>query len=156
MNNEIFNKKIGLIRKKLWEKESAFSEFSGVCGRYAAFISVCDIEQRAYVFRASGESPKAAWENVRAEAAQFVYAEDIDPLWVKADITVKGERRSFNGLLSDISGCYNEFFRRGIAFDEHLDFAFIEAEINGNYLINYKKKTVELPVINDYLAECDV
>ena len=147
-----------MIWNKLSENggEKVFSDFAGVCGRYAAFISVSDIEQRAYVFRASGDSPKAAWENVRAEAAQFVYSEDIDPLWVKADITFKGERKSFEELLSEISGCYNEFFRRGIAFDDKLEYAFIEAEINGSYLINYKKKTIELPAINNYLAECDV
>ena len=75
MNNENFNKKVELIWNKLSENggEKVFSDFAGVCGRYAAFISVSDIEQRAYVFRASGDSPKAAWENVRAEAAQFVY-----------------------------------------------------------------------------------
>lgn len=158
MNNEIFNKKVGLLWKKLSEKieGGVFSEFSKLCGRYAAFISVSDIEQRAYVFRASGDSPKAAWENVRADAAQFIYSEDIEPLWVKADITVKGERVKFEELLSRISGDYNEFFRRGIAFDDELDFALIEAEINGGYLINYKKKTIELPVINKYLADCDV
>lgn len=157
MNNEIFNKKVELIRKKLSEKfdENAFSGFSDVCGRYAAFISVCDIEQRAYVFRASGESPKAAWENVRADAAQFVYSEDLEPMWVKADITFKGERKSFEGLLAEISECCNEFFRRGISFDDTLETAFIEAELNGNYLINYKNKTIDLPTVNNYLAECD-
>ncbi len=158
MNNEIFSKKVGLIGKMLFEKvgDDKFSAFSSVCGRYAAFISVCDIEQRAYVFRASAESPKAAWENVRAEAAQFVYSEDLDPLWVKADITVKGERVRFDELLSQISECYEEFFRRGIAFDDNMDVALIEAEINGNSLINYKKKVIELPVINNYLTDCDV
>lgn len=157
MNNEIFNKKVGLIWKKLSEKveSETFSGFSDVCGRYAAFISVCDIEQRAYVFRSSGESPKAAWENVRADAAQFVYSEDLNPLWVKADITFKGERRSFEELLSEISGCYNEFFRRGISFDDKLETALIEAEINGNYLINYKDKTIDLQTVNSYLTDCD-
>ncbi len=157
MNNEIFSKKVDLIRDKLSELggEKLFSEFADVCGRYAAFISVCDIEQRAYVFRASADSPKAAWENVRAEAAQFVYSEDLNPLWVKADITFKGERVTFDELLSRISGCYNEFFRCGIAFDDDLDVALIEAEINGSYLINYKNKNLELTAINNYLAECD-
>lgn len=158
MNNEIFNKKVGAIWNKLLERdlEKVFSDFSGVCGRYAAFISVCDIEQRAYVFRASGDTPKAAWENVRAEAAQFVYSEDVEPLWVKADITAKGEKKSFEELISMISGCYNEFFRRGIAFDDKLDLSFIEAELNGSGLIDYKNKTIELTEINNYLAECDV
>lgn len=157
MNNEIFNNKAERLRKKLAEKieSGVFDEFSGICGRYTAFISVCDIEQRAYVFRSSGETPKAAWENVRADAAQFVYSEDIEPMWVKADITVKGERVKFSELISRIEGCYNEFFRRGIAFDDELDTALIEAEINGSYLINYKNKTIDLPTLNNYLADCD-
>lgn len=156
MNNEIFNKKADLLTARLFYDEKRFEGFSEVCGRYAAFISVCDIKQRAYVFRASAGSPRAAWENVRADAAQFVYLEDIDPLWMKADITFKGERVSFSEMIKRIEDGFNEFFRRGIAFDEELETALIEAEINGNYLINYKKKTIELSVINNYLTECEV
>lgn len=157
MNNENFNNKAERIRKKLLEKieSGVFEDFSEVFGRYAAFISVCDVEQRAYVFRASGETPKAAWENVRADAAQFVYSEDIDPIWVKADITFKGERVKFSELLSRIAGSYNEFFRRGIAFDDELETSLIEAELNGSYLIDYKNKTIDLTALNNYLADCD-
>ncbi len=156
MNNEIFNKKADLLCTQIFANEKAIGEFSEVCGRFAAFISVCDIERRAYVFRASADSPRAAWENVRADAAQFVFNEDIDPLWMKVDITKNGERVKFGDVIEKISKGYAKFFRRGIAFDDKLDAALLEAELNCCGIINYKKKLVDLPALNNYLADCDI
>lgn len=156
MNNDIFNKKADLLYSQLFKKEKEIGAFSEVCGKFAAFISVCDIERRAYVFRACADTAKAAWENVRADAAQFVFNEDVNPLWMKADVTLKGERVPFSEVIRRISKVNKKFFRRGIAFDDKLERAFIEAELNTSPIINYDKKLIDLPALNKYLADHDL
>ena len=151
--NDLFNKKTGLLFDKL---KGDHEEFAKLCGRYAAFISVSDTHEQAYVFRGSGNSVSEAWDKARASAEEFIASDDLEPVWVKGDITVKGERAALSTVINRISKGYRCFFRRGIAFDETLDTAFIEAELNANSLISYKKKTIELTVLNKYLANCEL
>ncbi|MCM1167887.1 MAG: glycosyl hydrolase family 88, partial [Ruminococcus sp.] len=139
--------------------ENGLDEFNGfaeLCGRYAAFISVSDVHQQAYVFRASGESVGGAWDNAAAAASEFIAAEEFSPVWVKGDITFKGERAALSDVIEAVGSGYGKFFRRGISFDENLDAAFIEAELNSFSLISYKKKTIELVKLNKYLAGCEL
>ncbi len=130
----------------------------GVCeaGRCAAFVSVCDTNERAFVFRASGDSREGAWDSACAKAADFVRKYNYAPVWIKGDVMANSERVEFTELLRQVAESRNEFFRRGIAFDDELETAMIEAEINGNRVITYKEHTIELTRVNRYLAECDV
>lgn len=41
-------------------------------GKYAAFISVCDINTRAAVLRGVGESPETAWDSACRNAREYV------------------------------------------------------------------------------------
>lgn len=155
---DIFNEKADLLLEKLLGNKGfgQFDGFSAVCGRFAAFISVSDAQQRAYVFRAASGTLEVAWKTAKAEAESFVSAEELDPVWVKADLTAKGEKAALSDVISEISRGYGEFFRRGISFDENLETALIEAEINGSSVISYKKKTIELSAVNKYLADCEL
>lgn len=153
-NTELFNAKAELLFEKL--NGADYEEFAKLCGRYAAFISVSDIHEQAYVFRSSGVSVREAWDKARAAAEEFIAAEDFSPMWVKGDVTVKGERAALADVIKCISKGYRFFFRRGIAFEDSLDTAFIEAELNSNSLISYKKKTIELTMLNKYLANCEL
>jgi len=153
-NTELFNAKAELLFEKL--NSADYEEFAKLCGRYAAFISVSDIHEQAYVFRASGVSVREAWDKARAAAEEFIAAEDFIPMWVKGDVTVKGERAALADIIKSISKGYRFFFRRGIAFGDSLDTAFIEAELNAFSLISYRKKTIELTVLNKYLANCEL
>lgn len=156
-NANIFNKKAELLFSRLTENGlEEFENFAELCGRYAAFISVSDIHEQAYVFRASGADINEAWDKARASAMEFISAEGFDPMWIKADITFKGERAALTNVIEKIGKGYSKLFRRGIAFDENLDTAFIEAELNSFSLISYKKKTIELVKLNKYLANCEL
>lgn len=153
-DTELFNIKTDLLFEKL--KDADYEEFSELCGRYAAFISVSNIQEQAYVFRASGASVREAWDKAKIAAEEFIAAENFSPLWVKGDITVKGERTPLAEVIKTVSKGYRFFFRRGVAFDDTLDTAFIEAELNANSLISYKQKTIELVKLNKYLANCEL
>lgn len=156
--SELFDKKAALLYDKLLENGGSdrYSEFAKLCGRYAAFISVSDVHEQAYVFRASGRTVKEAWDKAKSDAEEFISAEEFAPTWVKADITIKGERESLTNVIAAFSKGFRKFFRRGIAFDDDLDTAFIEAEINAYSLISYKKKTIALTALNKYLANCEL
>lgn len=123
-------------------------------GKYAAFVSICDINSRAAVLRGAGDSPAAAWEKACNAAREHVRKNALMPAWVKADITVRSERVPFTELESLIARSRNEFFRRGISFDEGMQTALIEGEINGSRVITYKEHKIELVRVNKRLAEC--
>ncbi|MDE6727449.1 MAG: hypothetical protein K2J80_05865, partial [Oscillospiraceae bacterium] len=156
--SDVFNKKSDLLREKLLGKTGAdgFKDFSSVCGRYAAFVSVSDINQQAYVFRASAETVGEAWENACADALEFVDSEGLNPVWVKADITFSGEKKPLDEVLRSLSKGYAKFFRKGISFDDRLDRALIEAELNVSSLIDYKAAAIDIIKLNKYLAENDL
>lgn len=153
---EKFDEKIKLLKEKMFENEAVFSEFGKNFGRYAAFISVCDVRERAYVFRASAESVQDAWERASADARNFILSDKIEPVWIKADVTIKGERARLSDVVTKIGKGYREFFRRGISFGDDMSISFIEAELNGNYLIDYKEKKLDITEINKYLAGCEL
>ena len=153
-----FNKKVELLKQTLFGGAGAdrSKDLSSVCGRYAAFISVSDINEQAYVFRASERSPEEAWEKALSNALEFIGSENVDPAWVKADITYKGEKKQLSEVLEGLSKGYPKFFRKGISFDEELDTAIIEAELNVNALIDYDEGRIELTELNRYLAANDM
>ncbi len=149
---EIFDRKADLLYEKLKSGENAYAEFSANFGKVVAFISVCDTEQRAYVFRASADNADKAWEKARTSAAEFVRSEKLNPVWVKGDIAKKGEKKPF----SELADNPKVFSRRGIAFNGELETALIESEINGNSLISRKDGKIKLSALNRYLALCEV
>lgn len=156
--SDVFNKKADLLRKKLFGDTGSdrFKDFSSVCGRFAVFISVSDINEQAYVFRASGKTPEEAWEKSNANAVDFINAEKFNPAWIKADITFKGEKKPLAETLNRLSKGYSKFFRKGISFDDELDRALIEAELNASSLIDYKAGKIDLTELNKYLAANDL
>lgn len=159
--NRILSKKLTAI-KKLMLKRKSFEKLQAeitpaLSGMekplYAAFLSVCNKKERAKVFRCAASTLAEAWEGVCADADKYISTKDLEPHWVKADIMCRSERASLSDVIDTIAKGYNEFFRRGIAFDDELKTALIEAEINGSRVISYKKHTIELTVVNKHLSK---
>ncbi len=154
-----FNKKADLLkmaflqRMSFEEMESSFSSDLCTEGKYTVFISVCDKHTRARVLRCTESTLAAAWHGACDKAARYINSNDIYAEWVKADIIRMSERAKLSDVINTATSSYNEFFRRGISFDEELRTAVIEAEINGSRLITYKKKTIELAQLNKYLPK---
>ena len=150
----MLEQKLSLLEKSFREGGVFDNSAGNVESLCAAFVSVCDTNERAFVFRAAESTPEEAWKRACEKSAEFVRRYDYAPVWIKADIMASRECIPFAELQKRISASRNEFFRRGIAFDERMESALIEAEINGNRVISYKKHMLELPVLNEYLAEC--
>ncbi len=120
---------------------------------YAVFLSVCDVSERARVFRFTAPSLEDAWNGVYSAAEKYIATKKLMPLWIKCDIMCRCEKAALSDVITTISKGFNEFFRRGISFDDKLQTALIEAEMNGNRVISYKKKTIELTAVNKYLSK---
>lgn len=153
-----FNKKAELLKESFCSEhsfeqlEQRFAPDLCTKGRYTVFLSICDKHTRSWVFRRSGDTLAQAWRTAVDAVCRFIAKRDYDAAWVKADIMCRSERAKLTDVITEISHGYNEFFRRGIAFDEELKTALIEAEINGARVITYKKKTIELSQVNKYLS----
>lgn len=155
-----FDNKISLICDKLLDGKSfsALEERISPMLRgtdkplYAAFVSVCNKKQRAKVFRAAGKTAEDAWNAACAAARKYISSKELEPSWIKTDLMCRSERASLSEVIATIAAGFNEFFRRGIAFDSALSTALTEAEMNGSRVISYKKKTIELAVVNKYLS----
>lgn len=153
---EKFNQKTELLWEKLSSSSERFKELAEKLGHIAAFISVSDIHQQAYVFRAVGETAETAWKKAKANALEFISAENLDPAWVKADVISGAEKRSLAELLAELPKVHKNFFRKGISFDDKLDRAIIEAELNTCSLLDYNTGSIDLKELNDHLTDNDL
>ena len=123
--------------------------------RFAAFVTVCNTMVRATVFHGSGVSLEEAVAVACRRAVTGVKKNDIEPKWVKFEIVVKAEEVPIREAVDKMFSSYNEFFRRGISMDRHYEYAYTEAEINGNRLLNYKEKLFDLRTFNKYTMTRD-
>ncbi len=153
-----FNKKSALLKKRLLGKKS-FDELEkklapDLCteNSFTVFFSLCNTLTRAKVVRFTAPTLSEAWYGASTAAVKYVSSKDYDPKWVKADIICKSERAELTKVIETISKGYNEFFRRGISFDEEYRTALIEAEINGNRVISYKDHTIKKEQVNKYIS----
>lgn len=153
---EIFREKAEQVKNKILAGRS-FEQFAeetkpAIFSDYAAFISVCNTEERAVIFRCAASTPEEAWNGALERAAEAVGKNRLEPKWVKGDITVKSERVPITEVADKVASGFHEFYRRGIAFGDEMSSALIEAEINCNRVLSYKKKAIELNAVNKYLA----
>lgn len=123
--------------------------------RFAAFVSVCDTHTRATVFHGAGASLEEAVAQCCGNAIKGVKKKDIDPKWVKFEIVVRSRETPIREAVDSMFESYHEFFRHGISMDRHYKYAYTEAEINGNRLLDYKDKLFDLRTFNKYTMTRD-
>ncbi|GAP71550.1 hypothetical protein SAMD00024442_14_11 [Candidatus Symbiothrix dinenymphae] len=119
---------------------------------FTVLFSISDGEKRATVLTGTGASLRKAWDAGADKARNYVTANNYKPVYLKADIVnnMQAVKSEFIPTLAQAE-YFHHFFRKGIAFDQHFETAFLEAEINGNALISYKEGQFSLENINSYL-----
>lgn len=157
-----FNMKAALLKEQLLGNKS-FDELEkkiapSLCtdGLFTVFFSVCDTLTRARVVRFSAPSLSEAWHGAATAAVKYVSSKECNPKWVKADVVRCSERVRLDKLIAKIAKGFNEFYRRGIAFDDGMKTAMIEAELNGNRVITYKEHTIKKEQVNVYLSSVGI
>ncbi|MBE7037682.1 MAG: glycosyl hydrolase family 88 [Ruminococcaceae bacterium] len=121
---------------------------------YTVFISVCDAKSRAIVFHNSAFSIEEAFNKAFQSAKKFVFENNYNVIWIKADVVDSFEKLTTDELKVKVTNSFNEFYRKGISLDDNFNTAFLEAEINGNKMLDYKEtKEIDLDVINTYIKK---
>jgi len=173
-NLEDIDSKISLLHKTIFKDNSLKDEVSrGMMRSYqkdffVVFFSVCDGESRALVYCGRGTTIQNAWDLALDQMKEeLLKKQNYKPIWLKVDFvdqiqTIK--TADLNYRLREHSFAY--FYRKGLAFDENFETAFLEAELNGNNMLVYKtgkdskKKdsgfgSLDQRNINDYLRQYD-
>ena len=135
---------------------------------YVIFFSICDKKDRALVFKGTGPTINDAWENGYRNVRKYLSDNANYKLaWVKVDIVDEVTKIESTDLNKRIVADYFSFFyRKGLAFDENFDMAFLESELNGNKMliyytekdlaakkIAYESNRFHLENINNYLKK---
>jgi len=157
MNLELFSEKIELIYKTIFTEkypDNSFAELfdpSELNSRYVTFISITDKTQRAKVITGNGISPEKSWESALENSEEYIKNGGMSPVWIKVDIVDSMEAIKYSNLPDIVRPFRSEFFRKGISLDKEFDVAFMETEINGNKLLDYEKRQLDISNINIYL-----
>ena len=172
-NNKPFqNKQITALRQYIFsdntlkERLEAVQQDSPLLQDFfVVFISICDAKSRALVVNGTGNTLAEAWRSAEYKANILVKKNSLKIAWVKADIVNSAEEIAITDLnKAVVDNNYKNFFRKGIALGRDFDIAFLEAELNGNRMLNYyseeqiSKKEIDydlaildLTRINNYL-----
>jgi hypothetical protein len=100
------------------------------------FLSVCDTERRAKVFRSGGKGWEEAWTGVADKAEEYIRITSFLSVWIKADIVMDREAISYEHLRAELSKCVHGnpgayFYPYGIAFDGNFEMTLLSEEFNG-------------------------
>jgi len=159
INTAIFRKKVEKLKTQLLGKMS-FAKLQALIetsvhmqGKYVVFLSICNKKERAKVLCCAGVTVETAWKGVCAQAEKYIEKKNCTVDWLKADIMCSSQERSLASVIEEIANDYNEYFRYGLSFDSEYRTAMIEAELNGNRVITYKKKNIELEQVNKYISK---
>lgn len=151
--------KVEMLKGKI-DSDDSISDFNkkppiqlGGTSFNIVYLSFSDGNSRAFVEHGKGGSFNSAWANAVNAAAKKMLEEDYFPIWIKADVVSNVNEIKTVDLDDRLNPYYEHFYRKGLAFDESFEFSLIEAEINGNKVIDYDKDEIDLKRMNDYLME---
>ena len=118
---------------------------------YQIFISVSDLNSKAYVQNGNGSSLEEAIYNTKEKLKNVIKENNIEPRCIRVDIVNNEERIECSKLENYISRCSNMGFRNGISFSDNYEIALLETELNANNIINYIKDEIKYDNLNSYL-----
>ena len=174
INKPFQNKQIATLRQYVFSDNTIRERLeAGRSGNpllkdfFVAFISICNAKSRALVMKGTGSTLIEAWKIAEQKANVLIKNDNMKIVWVKADIVNSAEEIKTTDLnRAVVESRYKNFFRKGIALNPDFDIAFLEAEVNGNRMLNYYSKEqiskneidfgsviLDLPRINNYLKE---
>lgn len=134
---QILRNKLELIKNKI---EPSYKEEA----QNIVFISISNQSSRAIVRHGIGEDLEEALKKAQTYIEKVIQKKQYAPDWVKVDFVIGQEKLSLEELKSDIKKCEKGFFRKGIALDPDFNTAYLECELNGRGMIDYKKGEVSV------------
>lgn len=102
---------------------------------HTIFLSVSDGSQRARVVHASDTTFDGAWKTAAARCQRLVQREGLQARWLRVDWPTSATRRDWKTLKEILKKTKRNYFRFGLALDNHLKHAFLEQELNANAML---------------------
>ena len=117
------------------------------------FFSVSDGTARAKVYKGTGKTLADAWKDAVQYTKKEIKKDAIDPRWLKVDVVSKARPVTPNDVLNEIESASSGFDFYGLSLDPEFKTAFLEGELNGRDLYDYKNGRVSVESLNEWLAE---
>lgn len=146
------DKKEELLERQVFSNPDLEKKAAGKA-QFVVFFSLCDTHRRAAVLEGRGKTLREAWDDAAGRAKRFVMINSYNPVWVKADVVNSLNEIKTLEFPRLTQTLYDNFFRKGISFDSSFNTALLEAELNGNKIIDYDNNKVDLGRLNKYLQE---
>lgn len=120
--------------------------------KYAVFLSATVMKKRARVFTGRGNSPEEAACDVTKQFMTYFQKKDTTHMVLKLDIVKNIQKVSLAEVRRGIKQApYQKFYRKGIAFDNQFEIAFLEQQTNAFQIYDYENATISLERLNKYL-----
>jgi len=113
------------------------------------FISVTDGKKRASTYIGFGNTIQTAFYAAKAKTIKSSSVDGFTPRWVNMAFVTEETTMTIQEFYTEIRKAKKHYFRKGVAFDNLYQFAFLEQEINGAGLIKYDT-TNSNPALHDH------
>ena len=117
------------------------------------FFSVCDGSERAKVYKGTGNTLSAAWEDAVLNTQKAIRKDSVKPRWIRVDVVSRSWPINSLEMLEEIKDTPSGFDYHGLAFDPGFETAFPEGMMNGMGLYDYKEDRISMERLNDWLEE---
>ena len=135
MNLETKNLKA--ILTKLFEFNKTGFE-SQLTSKQKVILGVSSGKERARTFSGAGNTIDSAYYAARSKLLKHVKEAELSVKWIYAAFIVSETNMQIEEFYSELREEKVNYYRHGIALDENYQFAFLEQELNGAGLIDYK------------------
>lgn len=99
------------------------------------FFSVSDRTERANVVQVSGKTFDTAWNQGIVKLRRFLEKHKLKQGWLRIDWVTHVEGLNWYDLNKRLQNTKRNYFRYGLAFDNALQQAFLEQELNANAML---------------------
>ncbi len=112
-----------------------YAQLAGPYPAVTLFFSVSDRTERANVVHVSGKTFDTAWNQGIAKLRRFLEKHKLKQGWLRVDWVTHVEGLDWCDLNKRLQGTKRNYFRYGLAFDNALQQAFLEQELNANAML---------------------
>ena len=140
LRQKVLTRKLELLKKAVITREvrRELGEAPAGDAGFSVFFSLCSGSERALVVSGTGVTLEDAWVSGARKAETAVTENQLEPVWVKADVVSASREVSMKKLKKELKDCREEFFRWGLSFDPLFENALLEEELNGCKIYHYE------------------
>ena len=121
---------------------------------HVVFLSICSGEERSIVVHGCDQNLEQAWHKAQLLALDYIKQHNYSVIWLKADILIRAEQCTADQLPSKMKEhLWNEYFRYGFSVGPAFRTAFLEEEMNGARIWDYKNGCVSLSYLRTYMRK---